>query len=302
MKSSDKNTIPAVPARHVLGRPVVYRLGTRFIGYLPRALAYWGAARIADVSYMLGSTASGNVKRNLRRALPHLGEREIAALALSTFRNYSCYLVDYGIFKGLDAASLARVLKNNEGDRHVDRAVKRGCGIIVLTVHIGNWELGGIYFAKRGLKINVVTAREGVPEIDELKSEYRRKHNINTVILGDSPFSTIELLAALKRGEVVAMLVDRYGGGQGGAVAADFFDRPCNFPKGPLLLAKMTGAVILPAVVIKEAGVYRSIISAPVTLEETGDCAFETCAREIFRSFEATIRRYPDQWYNFVEV
>ncbi|MBI5885428.1 MAG: lysophospholipid acyltransferase family protein [Deltaproteobacteria bacterium] len=298
----DKDMHSAVPARHVLGRPVVYRLGTRFIGRLPRAVAYWGGARIADISYLFCTVARNNVKRNLRRALPHLDERGIAALALSTFRNYSGYLVDYGVFKGLDAASLARVLRNNEGDRHVDRAVKRGRGIIVLTVHIGNWELGGIYFAKRGLKINVVTAAEGVPEIDELKREYRRKHNINTVILGDSPFSTIELLAALKRGEVVAMLVDRYGAGQSGAVVADFFDRPCNFPKGPLLLAKMTGAVILPAVVIKEAGVYRSIIGGPVELDETDDAAFETCAREILKSFEATIRLYPDQWYNFVEV
>jgi len=298
----DSDRIPAVPARHVLGRPVVYRLGTRFIGYLPRALAYWGAARIADISYLFSSTARENVKRNLRRALPRVGEREIARLALSTFRNYSGYLVDYGIFKGLDAASLAKVLRNNEGDRHVDRAVKRGRGIIVLTVHIGNWELGGIYFAKRGLKINVVTAREGVPEIDALKREYRRKHEINTVILGDSPFSTIELLAVLNRGEVVAMLVDRYNGGQGGAVVADFFDRPCSFPKGPLLLAKMTGAVILPAVVIKEGGVYRSIIGGPVTLDPAGDSAFESCAREILKSFEATIRLYPDQWYNFVEV
>ncbi|MBI5561675.1 MAG: hypothetical protein HY894_02295 [Deltaproteobacteria bacterium] len=296
MENSQSNA----PGRHVLGRPSVYRLGTRFIGYLPRPLAYWGARRIADASYLLCARARDNVKRNLRRALPEADAKTIDRLAIATFRNYSVYLVDYGVFKGLDAASLARVLKNNEGDENIDWARSHGRGIIVLTVHIGNWELGAIYFGKRGMRINVVAAAEGVPEIDELKREYRLRHNINTVILGGSPFSTIELLGALGRGEVVAMLVDRYNGEPGGAIASTLFGRPCSFPKGPLLMARMTGAAILPAAVIKEGRTYRSIIGKPVIVED--EDAFPERAAEIIRSFERAIRQYPDQWYNFVEV
>lgn len=284
----------------MLGRPVVYRFGTRFIGCVPKTLAYWGARRIADVSYIFGAEARENVKRNLRRALPKADDRTIAALALSTFRNYSAYLVDYGRFKGLDAAALATVMTRNEGDEHIDWALKRGNGLIILTVHIGNWELGGLYFDKRGIRANVVAAREGVPEIDELKREYRRKHNINTVILGDSPFSTIELLSALRRNEVVAMLVDRYKGAASGAVPSTFFGHPFSFPKGPLLLAKLSGAAILPSVCIKEGRIYRSLIGSPMMITE-GD-AFERHAGEILRSFENSIRKYPDQWYNFMEI
>lgn len=300
----DKDTHSTAPERHVLGRPIVYRLGIRFIGSMPRALAYWGAARIGEISYLFCKAARANVKRNLRRALPELGEREIARLALSTFRNYSEYLVDYGLFKELDSVSIKKVFKNNEGDENADWALKRGRGIIVLTVHIGNWELGASYFLHRGIKmkISVVAAREGVTEIDAIKREYRRKHGVDTVMLGESPFSTLELLAVLQRGEVVAMLVDRYSGEDGHAVATTFFSRPFKFPKGPLLLAKITGAAILPSVVIKKDGAYCAIIGSPVLVEDDDDAALERTTRKILESFEKSIRKDPGQWYNFVEV
>ena len=300
----DKEKTSTVPARHVLGRPIVYKLGIRFIGSIPRALAYWGAARIADVSYFFCKAARDNVKRNLRRALPELDERAVSKLAVSTFRNYSEYLVDYGLFNELDPASLKKVFKNNEGDANADWALKAGRGIIVLTVHIGNWELGASYFLHRGIdvKISVVAGREGVTEIDAIKREYRRRRNVDTVMLGESPFSTLELLAALQRGEVVALLVDRYGGEGGHAVDTFLFSRPFKFPKGPLLLAKITGAAILPSVVIKKDGAYRAIIGSPVLVADDSDAALDHAAREILGSFEKSIRADPDQWYNFVEV
>lgn len=300
----DKDRTSTVPSRHVLGRPIIYRLGIRFIGSIPRALAYWGAARVADISYLFCTVARSNVKRNLRRAMPELGQRDIARLALATFRNYSGYLVDYGLFKELDSASLKKVFKNNEGDGNADWALKAGRGIIVLTVHIGNWELGALYFSHRdiNIQISVVAAHEGVAEIDALKREYRRRHGVDTVMLGDSPFSTLELLAVLQRGEVVALLVDRYSGEGGHAVATTFFSRPFKFPKGPLLLAKITGAAILPSVVIKKDGAYCAIIGSPVLVDDDADAALEKTAREILESFEKSIRKDPDQWYNFVEV
>ena len=101
----------------------------------------------------------------------------------------------------------------------------------MLTVHLGNWELGAIFFGRQGLRMNVVASREGNAGIDELKQRYRRLHNINTVILGDSPFSIIELLQALKRNEAIAMLVDRHGQTSGHSINCNF-NTPFNFPPG----------------------------------------------------------------------
>lgn len=293
-------TSSAKPPRHILSRPIVYQLGTRFVGYIPTWLSYWCVRRIAEISYLFCKAARENVKKNLKKVFPETSEAKLASLALSTFRNYSEYLVDYGRFRTLDSAALLKVLGNLTGREHIQEARRRAAGVIVLTVHLGNWELGAIFFGKQGMKMNVVASSEGNAEIDELKQRYRRLHNINTIILGDSPFSTIELLQALKRDEVVAMLIDRHGQTGGSSVNCSFFNAPFNFPTGPLILAKATGASIIPSVVVKEKTGYRSIILQPVAVESEEE--FSSCAQKIMTEFEASIRAYPDQWYNFVEI
>ncbi len=291
---------PILPKRHVLGRPSVYRIGTWGIGYLPAWFSYWCVRRIAEASYLFGSAARENVKDNLKRVFPDMDDKDIARLALNTFRNYSEYLVDYGRFKTIDRERLFKVL-TCDGLEHLQGALAAGNGAIVVTVHIGNWELGGIFAAKLGIKTNVVTAHEGVLEIDAIKERYRKDHNVNTLIIGDSPFSTIELMSALKRNELIAMLVDRSGAsGMGGDITVDFFNRPFQFPKGPLILSRMTGAAIIPAFVVKVRGSYKTIIAPALFAPSEGE--FTACARRIMLVFEDAIRRYPDQWYNFVRV
>lgn len=291
---------PSLPKRHVLGRPSVYRIGTWGIGYLPAWFSYWCVRRIAEVSYLFGSAARENVKDNLRRVFPDMDDKSVGRLALNTFRNYSEYLVDYGRFKTLDMERLFKVV-TCDGMEHIHAALALGNGVIVLTVHIGNWELGGMVAGKQGIKTNVVTAHEGVLEIDAIKERYRKGHNVNTLIIGDSPFSTIELLSALKRNELLAMLVDRSGAsGMGGNITVDFFNRPFPFPKGPLILSRMTGAAIIPSFVVKVNGSYRSINTPALFAPSEGE--FTDCARRIMLVFEGAVRRYPDQWYNFVKV
>jgi len=287
------------PERHILGRPVIYQVGTWGMGYLPKRLSYWFARRIADISYLFYKKARLNVKNNLRKVFPQLTGSEISSLALSTFRNYSTYLVDYGRFRLLERDSLAGIISIKEGKENLDLALERNKGLIIVTAHLGNWELGAIFFGRQGMKINVVTFRDGIDRIDELRESYRRHHNINTVILGDSPFATIELLNALQKNEIVAMLVDRYNGKED-SIDVDFFGRPLKFPKGPLVLAKMTGAAIVPAFVVRNDMAYHAIFGKPAIVND-GDM-LEKHAQEIIGIFEDCIKRYPDQWYNFVEI
>src|SRR3990172_1849218 len=60
------------PERHILGRPVIYQVGTWGIGYLPKRLSYWFARRIADISYLFYKKARLNVKNKLRELSGYL--------------------------------------------------------------------------------------------------------------------------------------------------------------------------------------------------------------------------------------
>lgn len=287
--------------RHILGRPIVYRLGLGCIGYFPTWLSYRFAERIADISYIFYRRYRKNVENNLRYAFPDVSEKELLNMALKTFRNYSRYLVDYGIFRSLNGDSMFKVIRHIEGEENLQQAMKKGKGVLLLTAHFGNWELGGIFFGRQGIKINVITFRDGIADIDEIKTHYRKLHDINTIVLGDSPYSSIEVINALRRNEIVAMLIDRYG--KKGGVEVEFFGKPTYFPIGPVILGKISGAPIIPAFVVKEdKDTYRAIVDSLIEVPPDVDLEIGLYVQQIAKVFEKHIRRYPSQWYNFMPI
>ena len=155
----------------------------------------------------------------------------------------------------------------------------------------GTWGTGSwaeSFFAKEGLRTHVLTYDEDAPDLKEIKEGFRRGYGIETIVVGDSPLSSLPIIGALKEGGVVAMLVDRVQGE--GTREVPFLGRPTLFPVGPVVLAGLTGAAIMPAfVVMEKRGTYRGIIPGLVDLPKTGDREADLAAAlsEIARLFEA---------------
>ena len=279
-------------------------MGMWGIGKLPRRFAYSMGAAIASATYRFYGVARDNVMSNLRLVLPGAGDSEIDALTRALFRNYSRYLIDFARFKTLDREGLKGVVSRVEGTENVNEALAGGKGLILLTAHLGNWELGGIFFGRQDLKINVLTVRDAVVGADEIRERYRGWHNINTIVLGDSPFAVLEVTKALGRGEVVAMLVDRPVDSASGeeGVEVEFFGKPWQMPAGPMQLAKMTGAPIMPAFTVSEGDGYRAVAESLIYIDADREGAERAAAEKVVRVFEKYISEYPDQWYNFVSI
>ncbi len=106
-----------------------------------------------------------------------------------------------------------------------------------------------------------------------------------------------ELIAALKRRELVAMLVDRWEGPEG--VPAPFLGGVQRLPRGPFALSRATGAPILPAFVVKEGTGYRAVVDPPFVVEQDD---FAQYAERVSRALERILRRYPEQWYLFAPL
>lgn len=287
--------------RHLLDRPFVYKLGIGSIGFFPTWLSYGFAEKIAALSYIFCSQARENVKKNLRNVFPKISNKELSSMALRTFKNYSNFLVDYGRFSSLDRESMFKVIKYIDGEENIRKSIKKNKGIILLTGHLGNWELGGMYFGKQNIKINVLTFRDEMANIHEIRTRYRKFHNIDTIAVGESPFSSIEIINALQRNEVVALLVDRYG--KTGGMAVKFFGKPAYFPLGPVILAKISGAPIIPAFVVKvDKKSFRVIVEKPIEVPSNIDKEIGPYLQKIVNVFEKVIKEYPDQWYNFAPI
>ena len=283
--------------RHLLSSPAFYRLGFACARWIPTSVLYPAADVVAIASHLTCRTRLGNLASNLRRAFPEAAPAGIDRLARRIFRNYARFLVDYARFRSLPADALDRVVPELDGAGNLDAAFRAGRGVILVTGHIGNWELGAVCFGKRGVPFNVVTGPEGGARVDRIRETYRKGHNIGTIVLDGSPFAALEMMAALRRNEMVAMLVDRWGKDDGGE--AEFFGAGKYFPRGPFALSRATGAAVIPAFVVRDGGWYRGIVDPPFVVSGEDDAPY---ARIVSRSLERVVRRCPDQWYNFVPV
>jgi lauroyl/myristoyl acyltransferase len=286
-------------AEHFLNVPKVYKIGTKWIRYVPPFLSYALSQIIADISYVFYKPAVKNLKKNLRCALPLISEEELSSLARRLLRNYSKYLVDYGRFTGLNKKNTSELISCFDGKENLEAALKMNRGLILLTAHLGNWELGGIFFGSYGITTNVVTLPDENPEIDSIRRWYRELYGVKTITIDNSPFSTIEMIKALNNREAIAILIDRYNSRQNNTTV-DFFNKPTLFPRGPLTLSRLTGAPIVVAFVVREKGGYKGVVEklfmVPNEKEEY------KVLTEVVKILERYIIMYPDQWYNFTPI
>ena len=201
------------------------------------------------------------------------------------------------------ATKNARTLLHYDGgEQHLLSARAPGTGVIVVTGHLGHWELGGLMLARLGLPLTVVTLEEPSSELTRWREACRRQLGIKTITVGPGhPFAFVEMMQTLRRNELIAMLVDRPYAGTGACV--DLFGRKTEFSTAPALLAHHTGARVLPAFVLHDGqGGYRTMAEAPVAMETNGDLQATIAGntQRIASVFESVIRRHPEQWFNYV--
>ncbi|MEA3210830.1 MAG: phosphatidylinositol dimannoside acyltransferase [Chthoniobacter sp.] len=271
---------------------------------LPRPVCQWLGARIALASYR----HRGSVQAALRENLGHVTGRrgaELQALCRANVAGFGRMLADYFLCAGMNAPEQAgRLLEEWRGLEQLQAARDRGRGTIVVTAHLGHWELGGVTLARHGWPVTVVTLEEPSSELTRWRDGCRRHLGIRTIAVGPGhPFSFIELIQALRRNDLVAMLVDRPYAGTGAPVR--FFDGQTEFSTAPALLAHHTGAAVLPAFVLqKPNGNYVSFADPIIPMAQARDprSALRENTQRIATIFEAIVREHPEQWFNYVPV
>ena len=241
-----------------------------------------------------------SVRVNMRIIFPDKGSFYTSFLAFRTFLKYAWYLIDlFYLSHGKDRIKSFRI--NTVGEENMNEAIGSGHGIILLTLHMGNWEIGGIKLAKTGITPTIVYFPDSQDIIESQRNRFRSICNIRHVELGAGRFSSIKLLRILQEGGAVAIQGDRLQYDRG--IEMEMFGHKARFPKGPIMLASAADAVILPAFVIIEGyNIYNIYIEKPISIKVYSNRA-ETLGRnlsDIIPIFEKYIRKYPDQWYTFM--
>jgi lauroyl/myristoyl acyltransferase len=281
---------------HGLNRPAVYRAGAALAGALPRPARLALARAVAPRIARWFAAERARVAANVARVRPAAGAAERAALVDDVFRHFAICFTDL-ISTNRREARPERLVGRIEGDEHLLAAHAEGRGLVLLTAHLGNWELGGRLLAARlGRPTHVVVAAEADPGVERF---LRGGPSPVRFVRRDDPMAALPLVAALRRNEIVALQGDRALGTRGDALM-EFFGAPAPFPLGPFVLARAAGAPVVPAFCLLEGnGRYTVAMAPPLRVAAGAEAA---ALAEWVRVLEGMVRRAPEQWFNFYDV
>jgi KDO2-lipid IV(A) lauroyltransferase len=291
-----------MPQKRLLHRlAIVYLTLIGFFGrLLPRWLMFRLAVLIGTFYWAVMGRDREMVGRNLSRVLQD--PSRVGPTVRRLYTKYAKYLVDYTRMGLLEEKHLRPLVRGFEGKEHMDGAIARGKGTLILTAHLGNWEMGGIFLSLMGYSLTVVTAPDVEERLHNYRVRLRHEQKIKVVTMDDSLASSLAVLKALQANEMVALLGDRDLFGKG--IPVDFFGQRIFFPMGPALLGYLSEAALIPTFVLMgRDDRYRCIAEPPIILQRSGnrdkDLAENT--QRIAAVLEKFIRRDPDQWYTFYD-
>jgi len=183
-----------------------------------------------------------------------------------------------------------------EGQQHLDQALQRGQGVVMVTAHFGNFCLMMLDLAQRGYKMNCIIRRARDVDVDMTIFHSMTRVGVKPIYSTPAHQSVQESLKVLRNNEILCVLLDQHFG-SGSGVYVDFFGNKAATATGPVVLARRTGAPVLPVFTIQDGEAYRVIIEPPVTLEQ-GDSedALTTDVAKLTHIIESYIRRYPTEW------
>jgi predicted LPLAT superfamily acyltransferase len=216
-----------------------------------------------------------------------------------------CHFFSYGLTL-LDRLAVitgrSRMECTCEGEELLRQQADLGKGLILLGAHLGNWEIGGHLLERLERPVNLVVLdreRERLRRLFRLAMEARR---FRLLTADDHPLRSVPILAALRRGEIVALHGDRSFGGAD--LSIPFLGGTASFPVGPYLLAAVSGSPIAQVFVVRERiGRYRLFCFParflPRELGRANPEALRPHVSEYAQRVANVARQYPFQWYNF---
>jgi Kdo2-lipid IVA lauroyltransferase/acyltransferase len=284
-RSALRNLIEFVPAWLLL----------KFLGVLPRKGAIGVGRLIAGAAYYLHGRLRRVGYRNLELALPELDRREQRAIIRGVFANLGRLLGEFSQFPKITPRNITNLVEY-DGLENYTQASERGKGVLMLTGHVGAWELCAFAQGVYGHPLSFLVRPLDNPLLDRMISSYRELSGNRTINKNKAVKPVLEVL---RRGDDVGLLIDANTLPDQG-VFCDFFGIPACSTTGLAVFALRADAPVVPGFLIwdNESKKHRLCFEPEVPLIRTGDFKQEVMINtaRFTKVIEGYARRYPDQW------
>jgi KDO2-lipid IV(A) lauroyltransferase len=260
--------------------------------WLPRPAMMALAEAMGRLGYAVRARERSWVQRNLALALPELDEPARDRLARRTF-----------IDLGRNAAEVCRMMWRDprelldrvdvEGEEHLAPILARERGAVVVTGHIGAWELLAGYWVLRGVRVYVAARPLRDPRYQPLIDRLRERLRVNVFPEGTGLRTIVR---ALRQGDSLGILIDQSRPGSVRGTWAPLFGQPTFTPTGPAEIARLGGVPLMPMAIQMVDGRHRIICGRPIEPDWREPQAIDAAMARCIAALEELIRRAPTQW------
>jgi KDO2-lipid IV(A) lauroyltransferase len=274
---------------------IVVWILVKLLGALPRSWARALGAGVGSAAFFLLKRLRTVGLRNLELAFPEKSSEGREQILRELYRNLGWLLAEFCQMPRYTQVNSQTFLRY-DGLDHYLQAKAKGKGVLIVTGHLGAWELSSYYHSLMGYPMSMVIRRLDNARVDQLVNRIRCLHG-NRVLHKDD-FAR-GLLAAMRQGETVGILMDTNMTPPQG-VFVSFFGHPACTASGLARVALKTGAAVLPGFMLWEEREQKYVLhfGPEIEMTATGEDekdAIENTAR-FTAAIESYIRRYPSQW------
>lgn len=278
--------------------PILRRLAYLGSAYGPAWWRRWSPAGFGALFYALLAARRRAVRSNHRRIRPDRDALQTERATLATFLAFARCLTDSLESAGPRPPDFA---VDAVGEEHLEAVRRAGRGAVMVTAHVGNWDVFGRLVAGKGYPLTIAMAREENEAVRSFAQKLRSDGGLQILYTDSSAFAVLDLLRAIRSNRILAVQIDRPAGG-GGDRTVPFFGVPMPFPVGPFALAQAAGAPVLPVLsFLVGHHRYRVEVFGPIAVVR-GRRAAEAALRQVVGLFEERIFEHPEQWFHFTEM
>jgi KDO2-lipid IV(A) lauroyltransferase len=267
----------------------------KLLGLLPRRAARAAGAVIGWLAYIATPRLRQVGLKNLALAFPDTPDSEREKILRGMYRQLGWQLAEFCLMSRYSLEQANQFIRY-EGLEHYLAAQQRGNGVLVLTGHLGAWELSSFYHSLAGHPMSMVIRRLDNPWVNRLVNDIRTRHG-NRVLSKDD-FAR-GLIATMRAGETVGVLMDTNMTPPQG-VFVNFFEHAACTASGVARVALRTGAAVLPGFLVWDVAEKRYVLHflPELQLVDTGDAERDAVENtQMFTTaWEQVIRQYPEQW------
>ncbi|MCM8787499.1 MAG: lysophospholipid acyltransferase family protein [Candidatus Omnitrophica bacterium] len=258
----------------------------------PRSICYFFAKLLANLHFYLSATDRKTVYYNFSALVSD--KKKLQKCAKEVFVNFSYYLVDFFRYQKLNLEFISKYVRIS-GLEYLEEALFKKKGIILLSAHFGNYELGGAIFSLLGYPCYTIALSHKDRRLNNFFNKQRSKVRLKVFPVGYNPKKYLELL---KEGKILALLGDRDFSNS--SIKVKMFSRYALLPRGPAFFALKTGSTIIPSFLIREKKFfYNLIFEKPIFCDTNQYKSEEEVISAYILVLEKYLKKYPQQWYLF---